>query len=113
MNLRAPQGAANLTEGVLQADRYAEFDHRFFEVRIWPAAAASLRAPKGWLVGRWPGVWPTCVEAGHLGSGPAAGAADPLDGGVGAAGTCPEVHVRLPGRCGTGGGLAVLIGRVG
>ena len=52
MNLRAPQGAANLTEGVLQADRYEEFDHRFFEVSIWLAAAASLRASSSSKVAR-------------------------------------------------------------
>lgn len=33
-------GAANLTEKVLQADLYAESDHRFFVVRIWLAAAS-------------------------------------------------------------------------
>ena len=40
---------------------------------------------------------PPGVEAGHLGPGSATGAADPLGGGVGAAGPCPGVHVGLPG----------------
>ena len=38
---------------------------------------------------------PPGVEAGHLGPGSATGAADPLGGGVGAAGPCPEVGLML------------------